>query len=114
MPNPGDVVIVTFPGATGSKTRPAVVLSTSLYHTHRPDVIVGLLTTKINKATTPTDYVLQDWTAAGLRYPTAFRSYLVTLDDGSLPCIGRLSERDWQAIQGCLGRALAISAPAGS
>lgn len=59
--------------------------------------------------TTPTDYVLQDWTAAGLRYPSAYRSYLLTLDDGSLPSIGRLSERDWQEVQARLRLALAVA-----
>jgi mRNA interferase MazF len=39
--NPGDVVTVDFPGVTGIKRRPAVVLSLSTYHANRPDVIVG-------------------------------------------------------------------------
>ncbi len=30
------------------KIRPAVVLSTELYHRYRPDVIVGLITTRKN------------------------------------------------------------------
>lgn len=79
MPDPGDVLIVNFPGAVGTKARPAVVVSTSFYDSHRPDVIVGLLTTQVAKATAPTDYVLQDWAAAGLHRPTAFRSYLLKL-----------------------------------
>ncbi len=108
MLDPGDVVIVDFPGAIGIKTRPAVVLSTSLYHTHRPDVIVGLVTTNIAAATAPTDYVFQDWVAAGLHQPSAYRSYLVTLDDGSLPPIGHLSDRDWQEVQARLKLALAV------
>lgn len=108
MLNPGDIIIVDFPGATGVKRRSAVVLSTNIYHTHRPDVIVGLLTSNVTVATTPTDYILQDWATAGLRYPSAFRSYLLTLDDGTLPAIGRLSDRDWQAVQSCLTAALAI------
>jgi mRNA interferase MazF len=108
MLNPGDIVVVDFPGATGIKTRPAVVLSTSLYHTHRPDVIIGLLTTNTAAATAPTDYVLQDWAAAGLHHPSAYRSYLVTLDDGSLSAIGHLSDRDWQEVQGRLKLALAV------
>ncbi|MDZ7292193.1 MAG: type II toxin-antitoxin system PemK/MazF family toxin [candidate division KSB1 bacterium] len=108
MLNPGDIVIVDFPGAIGIKTRPAIVLSTNLYHTHRPDVIVGLVTTHIAAATAPTDYVLQDWAAAGLHQPSAYRSYLVTLDDGSLPPIGHLSDRDWQEVQARLKLALAV------
>ena len=46
---PGDVVIGAFPGADTTKIRPAVVLSTERYHRHRPDVIVGLVTTQPRK-----------------------------------------------------------------
>jgi mRNA interferase MazF len=31
--NAGDVIVVDFPGVTGIKRRPAVVLSSELYHT---------------------------------------------------------------------------------
>ncbi|WNN92036.1 type II toxin-antitoxin system PemK/MazF family toxin [Gloeocapsopsis dulcis] len=37
---------VDFPGVTGIKRRPAVVLSSDTYHANRPDVIVGLITTQ--------------------------------------------------------------------
>jgi mRNA interferase MazF len=36
MMNPGDVVTADFPGATGIKRRPCVVVSTDLYHQTRP------------------------------------------------------------------------------
>src|SRR2546421_5729532 len=71
MPKPGDVVIFDFPGATGVKRRPAVVLSSDLYHAHRPDIILGIITSNTTAATTPTDCMLHDWAAAGLRAPSA-------------------------------------------
>jgi mRNA interferase MazF len=113
MPDPGDVVVLNFPGAMGVKRRPAVVFSTPLYHTHRPDVIVGLLTTKVRAATAPTDYVLLDWAKAGLRSATAFRSYVVTVDRAGSVQVGRLSDRDWHGVQACLVRAIACPAPSG-
>lgn len=61
--NSGDVVTVDFPGVTGIKRRPAVVLSSATYHANRPDVIVGLITTQTT-ALGVTDYALQDWQAA--------------------------------------------------
>lgn len=92
------------------KYRPAVVLSTADYHACRPDLIVGLLTTQIARAVTPMDHVLLDWAAAGLNAPTAFRSYLLTMaNNPSLPCIGRLSDRDWQAVRDCVRKALAVT-----
>ncbi|MCS6862897.1 MAG: type II toxin-antitoxin system PemK/MazF family toxin [Abditibacteriales bacterium] len=74
MPQAGDVVLVDFMGAVAVKRRPAVVVSSDTYHTHRPDIIVCPLTTQLAAATTPMDYVLQDWAAAGLRAPSAFTS----------------------------------------
>jgi mRNA interferase MazF len=106
--NAGDVVLVDFPGVTGVKTRPAIVVSTNLYHSHRPDIIVALLTTQIAPATAPTDYVLQDWAAAGLRRPSASRAFLATVPVAGAIHIGHLSDRDWQEVQARLKLALAV------
>ncbi|MDQ3930548.1 MAG: type II toxin-antitoxin system PemK/MazF family toxin, partial [Chloroflexota bacterium] len=54
--NPGDVVILDFPGVQGTKRRPAVVLSSDTYHATRPDLIVGLITSQTTVANNPSDY----------------------------------------------------------
>ena len=36
---PGDIVTIDFPGVQGIKRRPAVIVSSSIYHRHHPDVI---------------------------------------------------------------------------
>ena len=105
----GDIVVVDFPGVTGVKRRPAVVVSTDTYHSHRPDVILCLLTTQIAAATAPTDYVLQDWSAAGLHRPSASRSFLVTLPAVGIAARGHLSDRDWREVQARLRVALELS-----
>jgi mRNA interferase MazF len=105
--NPGDVVTVDFPGVQGIKRRPAVVLSSSTYHATRPDTIVGMITTQ-TKGLGVTDYVLQDWSAAGLLIPSVFRSFIVTLPPAAnLVLIGHLSERDWKAVCECVEISLA-------
>jgi mRNA interferase MazF len=109
MAKPGDVVTADFVGATGVKRRPVVVVSSDLYHTHRPDLILGVLTTQITSATTPTDYLLQDWASAGLHSPSAFRTYFGMAQPAAVQVIGHLSDRDWQGVQACLALALAIS-----
>jgi hypothetical protein len=43
----GDVVIGILPGAAETKVRPAVVISSDTYLVERPDVLVGILTTKL-------------------------------------------------------------------
>ena len=105
VPEPGEVVTVDFVGATGIKRRPAVVVSSGLYHQHRPDCILGVLTTQISAATTPLDYVLQDWVSAGLHRPSAFRAYFGMATPAAVQVIGHLSVRDWQGVQACLARA---------
>ena len=98
----GDIVTVDFPAVTGIKRRPAVVLSSDIYHTNRPDVIVGLITSQ-TKNLGVTDYVLQDWQTSGLRVPSVFRSFIVTLPpSANLFVIGKLSEQDTQGVRDCV------------
>lgn len=108
MPEPGDVVTVDFTGATGVKRRPAVVVSSDLYHAHRPDLILAILTSQVTAATSPTDYILQDWSLAGLQRPSIFRVYFGMAMPSAVRVIGHLSARDWQGVQACLVRALAL------
>ena len=104
--NPADVVLIEFPGAKEVKRRPTVVISSPAYHATRPDLIVGLITSQ-NLTPGPTDYVLQDWSQAGLRIPSVFRSYFATLPTATHHAVvGRLSDRDWQGVCGCVRVAL--------
>lgn len=64
MIHPGDIVTVDFAGVTGVKRRPAIVVSTAEYHDERPDVILGILTTQTQAATSSLDYILRDWEEA--------------------------------------------------
>ena len=107
MFKPGDMVTVDFPGVTGIKRRPAVVVSTEEYQRHRPDVILAIITSQVADAVTPLDYILQDWAAANLKRASAYRSFLMTTPATSVKLIGHCSARDWQEIQTRLARAVA-------
>ena len=111
MIKPGDIVLADFAGATGVKQRPTVVASSALYHLHRPDLVLGVLTTQLRSATTPLDYVLLDWAAAGLRRPSAFRAYFSMSLPADAQPVGRLSDRDWQGVQVCLANAFGFVFP---
>ena len=92
-----DVIIADFPGVTGIKRRPAVVISTMDYHTTVGDVILGAVTTNLTIATTPTDHLIADWAGAGLRRPSAFEFPCNTSTEQSLsshwvPIIFRLAK----------------------
>lgn len=53
----------------------------------------------MSDAVTPMDYILQDWTIAGLRQTSAFRAFLMTMPAASVKLMGHCSARDWQEIQ---------------
>jgi mRNA-degrading endonuclease toxin of MazEF toxin-antitoxin module len=106
---PGDVVLAHTRGAVVAKNRPSIVLTTDLYHKLHIDVVVALVTTQLWQATTPTDYVLQDWAAAGLHSPSAVRIYLDTTLAASVRRIGHLSDRDWLEVQARMRLALAVT-----
>ncbi|MGI8543359.1 MAG: type II toxin-antitoxin system PemK/MazF family toxin [Aridibacter sp.] len=98
----GTVVTCEFPGVIQTKRRPAVIVSSDIYHNERPDVILAILTTNISVAKSSTDYILQDWSAANLKKPSAARIFLFTLPKNKITKIGELSTRDWLKVQKCL------------
>jgi len=97
--NPGDIVWIDFPGIVQTERRPAVILSSASYHTTRPDIIVGLVTSQTTKSTAPTDFLIQDWQTAGLRVPSAFRAFIVTLPRSAVvSTMGTLTPPDWNEV----------------
>lgn len=105
---PGDVVVGMLAGAAETKIRPAVVIASGTYLVERPDVLVGILTTKLPRPAASTDYVLLDWQAAGLRSPSCFRAYVVTIHLSDLTVIGHLSEQDWSQVKARVRTAFGI------
>ncbi len=98
--DPGDVVLLSFPGIKQTKVRPAVILSSRMYHRVRPDIILGLVTSQISAAAGPTDYLLQDWSQAQLTRPSAFRAFFVTIPKSLVRLrVGKLRDRDWRGVQ---------------
>jgi len=101
----GDVVLVQFPfsNASGTKDRPAVVLSTSIYHDNWDDLLVVAITSRWPKTSRPSDYELQDWRAAGLSLPSWVRSKVATIHRAVISRkLGQLSNRDFFAVENCL------------
>ena len=105
---PGDVVVGVLPGAVETKVRPAIVIASDTYLRERPDVLVGVLTTRTPAHPASTDYPLLDWQSAGLRSESCFRAYIITIHRSELTVIGHLSETDWRNVQTCVRRAFAF------
>jgi len=107
----GDVVLVPFPFSDLSvaKVRPAVVVSSKLYHSSEPDLLLMAITSQVAEAKGPFDYPLRDWRAAGLRFPSALKPVLSTLDPARVVHrVGVLSAADLAQVDERLRRALAL------
>jgi mRNA interferase MazF len=97
--------------ATGGwKERPALIISTEDFHRTRPDdLLVVLITHRIWKYHGPTDYLIQDWQAAGLTQPSAVRSSFYLLLRSDVKSIrGSLTPQDLQGAEACLRRAIGL------
>ncbi len=71
------------------------MVSGPLYHGTEPDIVLAAITSRLVAATGPLDYVLSDWRAAGLRYPSAFKPVLATLEPARvLYRVGTLTPTD--------------------
>ena len=104
---PGDVVVGVLEGAVETKVRPAVVVASTTYLAERPDVLVGILTTRPPKPVPSFDHALQNWQIAGLRAESHFRAFILTVHRSELTIIGHLSDRDWNGVRACVGNAFA-------
>jgi mRNA-degrading endonuclease toxin of MazEF toxin-antitoxin module len=71
----GDVVLVPFPftDQTTSRKRPAVVVSSSDYSLHRPDVILMAVTSQVRSTPLYGEIVITEWRKAGLVKPSVIK-----------------------------------------
>ena len=105
----GEIVLVPFPftDLSTTKVRPAVVLSSALYHATEPDIVLGAITSNVTAATGPLDHILSDWQGAGLRFPSAFKPILSTIDPARvIHQIGALVPDDLAEVERCLRQML--------
>ena len=104
-----DAVVVSFPfvDSPKSKSRPALVLSTSQFNRTNRHSILAMIT-RATHARWPTDHVIVDLGAAGLRDSSVVRWKLFTLDNRIIQRrIGTLEQEDRDGctaqIAACLG-----------
>ena len=103
-----DVVVVPFPftDRTASRKRPALILSVPGFG-HEAGHSVFAMITSAHKSTWPSDVLLTDLAAAGLKAECVARMKLFTLDHRLvLRRTGRLAERDASQVREALGKLL--------
>jgi mRNA interferase MazF len=105
----GDVVLVPFPftDQSSSKKRPAVVISSSAYHTQRADLIIMAITSQAHTVDDFAVCVLSGWKAAGLLKPSLAKPIVSTLEQSLvIRQMGRLTEHDQHAVRQVLTQML--------
>jgi len=77
-----DVVLVAFPftDQLGTKHRPAVVVSSSLYQRSRPDVILMAVTSSAGRHGRFGDVPVAEWVGAGLLKPSTIKPVFATVE----------------------------------
>ena len=97
----GDIVLVPFPftDQTAVKKRPAVVISSELYHRQRIDLIIMAITSQFHPAGLG-DTVITQWPEAGLLKPSLIKPVITTSERRLvLRKLGGLQEHDRQTLR---------------
>ncbi len=78
----GDVVLLPFPytDLSTTKTRPAIVVSSTSYHAVRTELLLAYVSSQIGKAIPAIDHILNDWKQAGLPKPSFVRPKIAAIE----------------------------------
>lgn len=107
----GDVVLVPmdFTDRSGSKLRPAVVVSGEEYNRSTPDVLIASITGNLKAIPHPGDHRIGEWKAAGLLKPSLAQAKLATVEARIIRRkLGKLESADMAAFSGGLKTAMEL------
>lgn len=78
----GDVVLVPFPftDQSGTKKRPAAVVSSSSYNTTRRDIVIMAITSQVRTPPAFGEAMVSHWQAAGLIKPSVLKPVFSTIE----------------------------------
>jgi mRNA interferase MazF len=106
----GDVVLVrfVFSEETGAKRRPALILSTTDYHTGRQEAIMAAITSNVDRLLVG-DHLITDWQQAGLLFPSVVTGIIRTIKKAMIERrLGAISPVDLRATQEKLREVLGL------
>jgi mRNA interferase MazF len=104
----GDVVLVPvgFTVRSGSKRRPAVIVSSDRYNTQSPDMMIASITGNLLAVRHPGDHLLTHWQEAGLLRPALVQAKIATVETSIVERrFGSLARADLAAFDGGLREA---------
>jgi len=106
----GDIVLVSFVFAdeTGIKRRPAVIISSNIYHQQRQEAIVSAITSRVDRILVG-DYLISGWREVGLLFPSVATGIIRTIKQGMIAQkLGAMPQPDMEAMNSKLRVALAL------
>lgn len=109
----GDVVLVPmdFTDRSGSKVRPAVVVSSEAYN-EGPDLLIASITGNLSALPHPGDHRIRVWKAAGLIRESLAQTKLATVEARVIRRkLGKLDDGDLEALDAGLEEALELGGP---
>jgi len=105
----GNVVLVPFPftDQSGSKKRPAVIVSSSSYNTNRRDIVIMAITSQVRQPLAYGEAMVADWQATGLIKASVLKPVFTTIDQGLvIRPMGTLSAADLKTLRQILGNVI--------
>ena len=106
----GDVVLVSFVFAdgSGSKVRPALVVSSAAYHRGRREAIVAAITGNVTRRLSG-DHFISEWKEAGLFFPSVVTGILRTIERTMVQRrLGSLAREDLEGVENVLRVSLGL------
>lgn len=100
--NFGDVVLVPFPftDQSGTKKRPAVVVSSHGYNASRRDIVIMAITSQVRTPLGFGEAMVGDWQGAGLVKESVLKPVFTTIEQGlALRVMGHLSAADIKTLR---------------
>jgi len=96
-----DIVLVNFGFSeeTGTKKRPALIISSDNYHQSRQEIIIMAITSNIKRVLFG-DTKIEQWEEAGLLYPSLVTGIIRTIKDNMIVRkLGTLLPQDFQKVE---------------
>ena len=100
--NFGDVVLVPFPftDQSGTKKRPAVVVSSASYNASRRDIVIMAITSQVHTPLGFGEALLGDWNAAGLIKTSVLKPVFTTVEQALvIRTMGQLNPADAKTLR---------------
>jgi mRNA interferase MazF len=102
----GDVVLVPFPftDQSGTKKRPAAVVSSSSYNARRRDIVIMAITSQVRTPLAFGEAMVGDWQAAGLIKQSVLKPVFTTVEQHLvIRTMGRLNAADAKTLREVIG-----------